>query len=54
MADWTKAAEARGIELNGTQQERLEAMEKSISLLAAMVDWKEEPCQVFRVQEDPQ
>ncbi len=54
MADWSKAAEARGIELNETQKQRLEAMEKSITLLAAMIDWKEEPCQVFRVQEDPQ
>ena len=44
----------RGIELNETQKQRLEAMEKSITLLAAMIDWKEEPCQVFRVQEDPQ
>jgi len=54
MADWTKAAEARGIELNETQKERLDAMEKSVTLLAAMIDWKEDPCQVFRVQEDPQ
>jgi hypothetical protein len=54
MADWTQAAEARGIELNETQRQRLEAMEKTITLLSAMIDWKEEPCQYFRVQEDPQ
>ena len=54
MADWSKAAEARGIELNEIQKQRLEAMEKPITLLAAMIDWKEEPCQVFRVQEDPE
>ena len=54
MADWIKGAEARGIQLNETQTQRLEAMEKTITLLAAMIDWKEEPCQVFKVQEDPQ
>lgn len=53
MADWTTAAQSRGIELNETQAERLAAMEKTITLLAAMIDWKEEPCQAFRVIEDP-
>jgi len=51
MAEWTRAAEARGIELNDIQKERLDSIEKTMTLLSAMIDWKEEPCQVFVVDE---
>ncbi len=51
MADWKAAAAVRGVELNEAQAERLAALDQKMTLMMAMVDWKEEPIEVFRLEE---
>ncbi len=51
MADWKAAAAVRGVELNDAQAERLAALDQKMTLMMAMVDWKEEPIEVFRLEE---
>jgi hypothetical protein len=52
MANWKDAAAVRGVELDGEQAARLEALDRQMTLLMAMIDWKEEPIQTFRL-DDP-
>ena len=49
MPDWKDAAAVRGVELNEAQAARLAALDRQITLLMAMIDWKEEPTQSFRL-----
>ena len=49
MPDWKDAAAVRGVELNEAQAARLAALDRQITLLMAMIDWKEEPIQTFRL-----
>ncbi|MCL4794845.1 MAG: hypothetical protein KJZ84_09785 [Bryobacteraceae bacterium] len=51
MADWKAAAAVRGVELNDAQAERLAALDQKMTLMMAMVDWKEEPIEVFRLEQ---
>lgn len=51
MPDWKDAAAARGVTLDDSQAARLAAIDRSMTLMSAMIDWKEEPIQVFRVDE---
>ena len=51
MPDWKDAAAARGVALDDSQATRLAAIDRSMTLMSAMIDWKEEPIQVFRVDE---
>lgn len=51
MADWKDAAAVRGVELSDDQSEKLAALDRKLSLMMAMVDWKEEPMDVVRIDE---
>lgn len=51
MPDWKDAAAVRGVTLTDAQAARLEAIDRSMTLMSAMIDWKEEPVQVFKVDE---
>lgn len=56
MADWKDAAAVRGITLTDAQADRIQALDKAMTLMSAMIDWKEEPVQRFQVdeiEEDP-
>lgn len=48
--DWKALAEAQKIELSDTGRERLEGLSKTLLGLRGLIDWTEEPAQVFRVE----
>lgn len=43
-------AEAQKIELSDTARERLEGLSKTLLGLRGLIDWTEEPVEVFRVE----
>jgi hypothetical protein len=47
--DWKALAAAQKIEISDTQQERLEALAKTMLGLRGMIDWSEQPAVSFRV-----
>jgi hypothetical protein len=49
--DWKAIAAAQKIELSDTSRERLEALAKTMLGLRGLIDWTEEPAQVFQVEE---
>lgn len=51
MPDWKAAAAVRGVELDDAKAARMAAIDQAMSLMSAMIDWKEEPVQSFRVDE---
>ena len=51
MADWKAAAAARGITLTDAQADRIEALDKAMTLMGAMIDWKELPVQTFQIED---
>lgn len=51
MADWKDAAAVRGVELSDAQAARLEALDRQLTLMMAMIDWKEEPIQTFQLEQ---
>lgn len=51
MPDWKDAAAVRGVTLTDAQAARLETIDRSMTLMSAMIDWKEDPVQVFKVDE---
>ncbi len=51
MPDWKDAAAARGVELDDARASRMAAIDQAMTLMSAMIDWKEEPIQTFRVDE---
>lgn len=53
MPDWKDAAAVRGVELTDAQAEKLAAIDRKLSLMMAMVDWKEEPMDVVTMPEIP-
>ncbi|MBE7544981.1 MAG: hypothetical protein M9913_11245 [Bryobacteraceae bacterium] len=53
MPDWKDAAAVRGVELTAAQAEKLAALDRKLSLMMAMVDWKEEPMDVVTMPEIP-
>lgn len=53
MPDWKDAAAVRGVELTDAQAEKLAALDRKLSLMMAMVDWKEEPMDVVTMPEIP-
>jgi hypothetical protein len=53
MPDWKDAAAVRGVELTDAQAEKLAALDRKLSLMMAMVDWKEEPMDVVHMPEIP-
>lgn len=48
--DWKALAEAQKIDLSDTACERLEGLSKTLLGLRGLIDWTEEPAQVFRVE----
>lgn len=48
--DWKALAEAQGVELSEGGQARLEALAKTMLGLRGLIDWTEEPVEVFRVE----
>jgi hypothetical protein len=53
MPDWKDAAAVRGVELTDAQAEKLAALDRKLSLMMAMVDWKEEPMDIVTMPEIP-
>lgn len=53
MPDWKDAAAVRRVELTDAQAEKLAAIDRKLSLMMAMVDWKEEPMDVVTMPEIP-
>lgn len=53
MPDWKDAAAVRGVELTDAQAEKLATLDRKLSLMMAMVDWKEEPMDVVTMPEIP-
>lgn len=51
MADWKDAAAVRGVELSDAQAARLEALDRQLTLMMAMIDWMEEPIQTFQLDQ---
>jgi hypothetical protein len=49
--DWKAIAAAQKIELSDASRERLEALAKTMLGLRGLIDWTEEPAQVFQVEE---
>lgn len=49
LPDWTALAAAQKVELPETSIERLEALSRAMLGLRGMLDWGEEPAQVFHV-----
>lgn len=47
MPDWKNVAAERGITLNDAQASRLNDIDAAMRLMAAMIDWKEEPVLAF-------
>ena len=47
--DWKALAAAQKIEISDTQNERLEALAKTMLGLRGMIDWGEQPAISFRV-----
>ncbi|GEM_PF-1676541 len=53
--DWKALAAAQKIELTETARERLEGLSKTLLGLRGLIDWTEEPAQIFQLaasQED--
>jgi hypothetical protein len=48
------AAEAQKVELTEASLRRLEALSRTMLGLRGMLDWGEEPAEVFRVEAAPQ
>jgi hypothetical protein len=56
LPDWRKVAEAHNLEISDPQRERLEALSRTMLGLRGLIDWTEEPVQVFEpsaVAEEP-
>ena len=49
LPDWKAAAEAHKVELPEASLRRLEALSRTMLGLRGMLDWGEEPAEVFRV-----
>jgi|GEM_PF-2928179 len=55
LPDWKSAAEAHRVELPEASLRRLEALSHTLLGLRGMLDWGEEPAEVFRVDlEEPE
>ncbi len=57
LPDWKSVAEAQKVELPEASLQRLEALSRTMLGLRGMLDWGEEPAEVFRVdlaQREPQ
>jgi len=55
LPDWKSAAEAHRVELPEAALRRLEALSRTLLGLRGMLDWGEEPAEVFRVDlEEPE
>jgi hypothetical protein len=54
LPDWKMAAEAQKVELTEASLRRLEALSRTMLGLRGMLDWGEEPAEVFRVEAAPQ
>ncbi len=52
--DWRKIAEAHNLEISDVQRERLEALSRTMLGLRGLVDWTEEPVQVFEPSAAPE
>ncbi|GIU79156.1 MAG: hypothetical protein KatS3mg005_2394 [Bryobacteraceae bacterium] len=49
LPDWKSIAEAQNVELPEPSLRRLEALSRTMLGLRGMLDWGEEPAEVFRV-----
>ncbi len=49
LPDWKLIAEAQKVELPEVSLQRLEALSRAMLGLRGMLDWGEEPAEIFRV-----
>lgn len=53
LPDWNALKEAHGVELPEASLDRLRDISRTLLGLRGMLDWGEEPAEVFRVDANP-